>query len=153
MTTRNNPSDSNCTNLTEISYDTVIPDRLVNEIVSGNCVIFIGSGFTQPAGFLGWKSLLLKISEKAHQDEKIDKNLVETIKKLLVNHKPTAHEMDSAAQLLQDELSQFEENGDAFQYEMVKYLKACLFPKELPLSKVMERRLELLSRVRAAFAI
>ena len=93
-----------------------IPDHLVDEILAGNCVLFVGAGFSAPAGFPGWKKLLLNTADHGHEEGKISSELKELVGQLLAADWPPAHNLDQAAQLLDDQLSQ---DGEPVQEAMV----------------------------------
>lgn len=46
---------------------TLVPSHLVDQIVAGRCVAFVGAGFAAPA-VPAWKSLLRSLAEQAHLD-------------------------------------------------------------------------------------
>jgi hypothetical protein len=118
---------------------TEIPSHLLKELRAGRVVVFIGSGFTAPAGFPTWKSLLLGISDRAFAEGKVEASTVELVKDLLRAPRPAAHEYDQAAQVLDDELKT---ECHGFQEELVRHLRALLHPKAMPLPASVERRIQ-----------
>ena len=46
--------------------DVEIPDRLVDDIVAGDCVAFVGAGFTAPV-LPEWRLLLVELAEEADE--------------------------------------------------------------------------------------
>jgi hypothetical protein len=80
-----------------------IPDHLINEILVGNCVAFIGAGFSAPA-VPNWDALLSGIAA----DSKVSAKAEERVQKLLKPHDRMSSrgtfDREAAAQILQDEL-------------------------------------------------
>lgn len=76
--------------------DPQIPQRLLDEINDGNCVAFLGAGFSVPAGLPGWVQLLEAISSHP----KIDADNAAHVRALA--KKGSAHDLDQAAQVLED---------------------------------------------------
>ena len=118
-----------------------IPDSLLSEFAAGNVLIFVGAGFSIPAGFPGWKSLLLAVAELGHEEGAISTELKGIVERFLQANAPAAHELDAAAQLLDDAV---DDETTPIQFELVEMLKRCLVPRVFPLPVVMERRLEIL---------
>ena len=54
--------------------DIPIDDQLIEEILSGNCVAFVGAGFAAPA-VPNWDDLLRKISNKDKVKEETKKRV------------------------------------------------------------------------------
>ena len=75
-----------------------IPPRLVEEINDGNCVAFLGAGFSVPAGLPGWVELLRGLARV----EGVRAEVAGHVEVLL--RKGSAHDLDQAAQMLEDEL-------------------------------------------------
>ena len=116
-----------------------IPPHLVEELRQGRVVAFVGAGFTAPAGFPGWKELLLRIATLPAVGPVRD-----DVEALLKPARPVAHSLDMAAQILEDALN---DPSTPPQHELVAELRRLLVPREYPLPAVMERRLELLRRI------
>lgn len=118
-----------------------IPETLVDAIRRGNCVAFIGTGFTQPAGLPTWGKLLRLVVTEAQQEGRItDKDLLAfinlTIDKAVKGGSGEQYEL--AAQLLEDALGTEElERRVAAQLELPK--------KDLP--PQMQRRLDLIDAI------
>lgn len=109
-----------------------IPKHLLEEINCGNCVAFVGAGFSACAGFPTWKNLLIAIAEKALETRKLSRKSHDLIVELAALG--TSHGLNQAAQELEDTLG-------------VKmfgvYLSELLQPPD-PLPESMKRRLDLL---------
>lgn len=75
-----------------------IPPTLVDQILAGNCIAFVGAGFSAAARLPQWVDLLHDLA--AHPE--IPDELREHVARLSKN--PAAHRLDRAAQLLQDHL-------------------------------------------------
>ena len=80
-----------------------VPDHLVQEIERGNCVAFLGAGFSAAAGLPGWLALIGALAEFARQGETRDW-LHALLDRRPSDPKPSAAELDRAAQLLEDDL-------------------------------------------------
>ena len=79
-----------------------IPDHLINEILVGNCVAFVGAGFSAPA-VPNWDALLSDIAA----DSKVSASTEEQVKKLLEHDRLSSRgtfDREAAAQILQDDL-------------------------------------------------
>lgn len=76
--------------------DLQIPDALVNDVLAGNCVAFVGAGFTAPAEVPTWKRLLLSLAEAIGEETNAQ------IERLLRNHRLVNYQ--AAAQILRDKL-------------------------------------------------
>ena len=118
-----------------------IPPHLIEELRAGRVIAFVGAGFSAPAGFPGWKQLLLKIAQAAHDESAIPADVHALVKTLLGAQWPSAAELDQAAQLMDDSLPS---SAGQPQERLVGYMRKFLEPKQYPLPGVMERRLELL---------
>jgi hypothetical protein len=74
-----------------------MPSPLVDAVLSGNCVAFVGAGFSAAAQLPGWGGLLLKVADAlrgpAHRDH---------VRRLV--SRGSAHALDEAAQFLEDHL-------------------------------------------------
>lgn len=82
-----------------------LPPGLVEAIEAGNCIAFIGSGFSAAGGVPTWNRLLLKLGARlASEDE--TRGYVERL--LDEAHTPSAHDLDEAAQLLEDRFGEAE---------------------------------------------
>jgi hypothetical protein len=117
----------------------MVPPELMAQLKQGRVIAFIGAGFSAPAGFPGWKELILKTASAACEDGVITKEAGVDVQELL-RGTPSAQQLDQAAQLIQDALHETPGGGQA---AMVSYLRRMLTPK-LPLSTIMERRLMML---------
>eukprot|EP00747_Dinoflagellata_sp_TGD_P225160 gnl/TRDRNA2_/TRDRNA2_98521_c0_seq1.p1 gnl/TRDRNA2_/TRDRNA2_98521_c0~~gnl/TRDRNA2_/TRDRNA2_98521_c0_seq1.p1 ORF type:complete len:398 (+),score=62.80 gnl/TRDRNA2_/TRDRNA2_98521_c0_seq1:62-1195(+) len=131
-----------------------LPQHLINELRSGNVIAFVGAGFSLPAGFVGWKNLLLKIAEAAgdetHSDHMAEfptlpPQVVDAVRACLKSERPSAQEFDMAAQMIDDALHQPQNEK---QKEMVAYMRKFLVPKDLPLPEEMRERLRLLRSIK-----
>ena len=120
---------------------TAIPETLLSEFASENVAVFVGAGFTAPAGFPGWKNLLLTIADLGCKEGTVSADLKAAVQRLLKADSPGAHELDQAAQMLNDAVNL---EGTPDQTELVEMLIKCLGPRSFPLPPVMERRLQIL---------
>jgi transcriptional regulator with XRE-family HTH domain len=75
-----------------------IPPALLNEIQAGNCIAFVGAGFSAAAGLPGWGELLTLAAEQPEVSAETRAHIAER-----VTH-GSAHALDEAAQVLEDEL-------------------------------------------------
>lgn len=105
-----------------------IPGRLLKAIASGNCVAFVGAGFSGAAKFPQWGALLEQIAA----DPAIDAPAAEDRVKALVQ-RGTAHALDQAAQLLEDHL---------LRAGLVDALRARLVKPAGQVPEAMRKRLE-----------
>ena len=83
-----------------------IPPHLIEEILQGNCVAFVGAGFSAPA-VPNWDDLLSGIAA----DSKVSACTEERVKKLLEHPRLSGRgtfDREAAAQILQDELGKEE---------------------------------------------
>jgi len=79
-----------------------IPLHLIKEILQGNCVAFVGAGFSAPA-VPNWDALLSGIAA----DSKVSASTEEQVKKLLEHDRLSSRgtfDREAAAQILQDDL-------------------------------------------------
>lgn len=77
-----------------------VPGGLVDEINRGNCVAFVGAGFSAAAGLPGWGALLKGLAGT----EGVDPDLRAHVVQLADNPAASAHALDQAAQMLADQL-------------------------------------------------
>ena len=75
--------------------DVEIPDRLVDDIVAGDCVAFVGAGFTAPV-LPEWRLLLVELAEEA------DEHTAEEVRRFVKSG--TNRDLGAAAQTLRDRL-------------------------------------------------
>jgi hypothetical protein len=73
-----------------------LPEALVNDILAGNCVAFVGAGFSAPANVPTWQRLLIELATS------IDEPTVRQIQRLLKTRRLVNYE--AAAQILRDKL-------------------------------------------------
>jgi len=106
------------------------PSRLIDEIRAGNCVAFVGAGFSAPS-VRGWRPLLESLATSPSLDE-MDRHRVTR----LIGGQPTSKDLEAAAQILRDRLG-----GEAFS----NALQAAM--PEPPLGPQMEHRLSLLKGI------
>lgn len=119
-------------------FEPHIPPGLIASIRAGECVAFVGAGFSAPAGFPMWSDLLRRIASAASADGRLAAELAATVDELVSGPHPAAHALDQAAQLLEDALGV---EG------LVSYMRRFLRPKQLPLAASMQRRLKLLAQL------
>lgn len=100
------------------------PKELVEEINRGNCVAFIGAGFSAAANVPRWVELLQKIAESLEAGGDLRQHVDN------LGPEPPAHALDQAAQMLADRL----------QGRFVERLHEIV--KEYNLTEIMKRRLE-----------
>lgn len=83
----------------------VIDGRLLEAIQGGNCMAFVGAGFSAAAGYPHWKHLIVRLAEEepAGRDPEVF-DLVRTLIK--ANPGPLARDLEMAAQLLYDALGE-----------------------------------------------
>jgi CheY-like chemotaxis protein len=75
-----------------------VPAPLIRSILSGNCVAFVGAGFSAAAGLPGWKALLQLVADSAAF------SAAERDRFLRLLESGGGHALDRAAQLLEDRL-------------------------------------------------
>ena len=76
-----------------------IPSRLVNEIRAGNCVAFVGAGFSA-AAVPGWVNLLRALADTPGVSAD-DRAL---IGRLISGEPPVSKDLEAAAQILRDRI-------------------------------------------------
>ncbi|WP_164018043.1 SIR2 family protein [Pyxidicoccus trucidator] len=106
-----------------------LPAGLISAIQAGNCIAFVGAGFSIPAKLPSWSELLNDLSQ--HVGAGLRKHL-----KLLLEKKDGGASLEEAAQAIEDELGQ---------NKLAKRLKARLTTRELPLE--MAERIRLLQGI------
>lgn len=74
----------------------VVPPRLVSEILAGNCVAFVGAGFSAAASLPGWKPLLREIA----RGDDVDPAIATHVEQRIAHG--SAHALDEAAQALEE---------------------------------------------------
>lgn len=79
-----------------MKFNPQVPGQLAGAILSGDCVAFVGAGFSAAGGLPDWKSLLENILAEA-----TGINVVAEYIHGLISH-GTAHALDEAAQALED---------------------------------------------------
>ena len=75
-----------------------VPPALVEQILAGNCIAFVGAGFSAAARLPQWTDLLHDLSSRPE----IPPGLRDHVTRL--SKTPSAHHLDRAAQLVQDHL-------------------------------------------------
>jgi hypothetical protein len=75
-----------------------LPDALIRSIQDGDCVAFLGAGFTAAAQLPGWKPLLTRIAAGPEVPEAVRSHVAERVAR------GSAHALDEAAQALDDAL-------------------------------------------------
>ena len=81
----------------------VIDHRLLAAIEGGNCVAFVGAGFSAAAGYPHWKQLIVRLAEEGSAGQHPEVfDLVCT----LIKSDPAARDLEMAAQLLYDALGE-----------------------------------------------
>lgn len=87
---------------------TKIPTPLVEAIQSGRCIAFVGAGFSRPGNILLWSELLRKLT---YQHVSVDSDAYKYLVKVLgpqdSSNVLAAHELDLAAQVLEDKVKNF----------------------------------------------
>lgn len=76
-----------------------IPQALIDEINAGNCVAFVGAGFSAAGELLQWKPLLSEIAKLRQVSGGVREHVEQRVKE------GTAHALDEAAQVLEDFLT------------------------------------------------
>ena len=113
-----------------------IPPALISSIKAGNCIAFVGAGFSAPA-LPAWDELIRKIS----CDPSVSDRTRKTVNSLLDSSPNTATELfdkEAAAQILEDELSAG---------ELASILSKILKPSESPGDKIVSERKKLLEKI------
>jgi len=72
------------------------PQSLIDEILSGNCIAFVGAGFSAAANLPQWGPLLLEMASSGNADPSVAAHIEERVAC------GTAHALDEAAQALED---------------------------------------------------
>src|SRR5690606_5512914 len=73
----------------------------VDEVKAGNCVAFVGAGFSAAAGKPGWKRLLAHVAAAGKPGRSPALRMIDD---LLAQPTASSRQLEMAAQLLQDEL-------------------------------------------------
>ncbi|MBW2731523.1 MAG: SIR2 family protein [Deltaproteobacteria bacterium] len=73
-----------------------VPDALVSDVLAGNCVAFVGAGFTAPAEVPTWQELLLALAKSIGDETSAQ------IERLLSNQRLVNYQ--AAAQIMRDKL-------------------------------------------------
>lgn len=107
-----------------------VPSQLRDAILAGDCVAFVGAGFSAAAGLPRWKDLLSGIAERARFAPDDQARFAELLTR------GGGHALDQAAQLLEDHLRR--EDLVRFVIERMAAPNAC---------EAMERRLWYLRRI------
>lgn len=77
-----------------------VPQHLVDEICAGNCVAFVGAGFSVTAGLPGWATLLEQLVDRAVEGGRwIREDEAQSLKELVAKEK-----YDQCAQTLEDKM-------------------------------------------------
>jgi len=112
-----------------------VPEHLRTSIKEGNCVAFVGAGFSGAARLPGWGALLTAILERGKNEELLTSQIVKDIEKLI--EQATASSFDRAAQIMEDKC------GGRMVAEVVKDMLAP--PGDIPES--MKERLRLIHSI------
>ena len=80
-----------------------VPEGLVREINRGNCIAFVGAGFSAAAELPGWIMLLRRMASSPDVDPE-HCTAVSELTEATGGKKPSAHALDQAAQMLADHL-------------------------------------------------
>jgi hypothetical protein len=117
-----------------------IPPALIQAIKSGNCVAFVGAGFSAPAQLPGWSDLLKRIVAKSVtigllQDQEKIKFFNETIDEASVTKNSDL--FDLVGQLLEDDI------GTKLMENFVE--EELTLPSVIP--KAMQKRLDMLNSI------
>jgi len=78
-----------------------VPKALVEEVKAGNCVAFVGAGFSAAAGMPGWKHLLSRMADVGRPGRSASLRMIDD---LLAQPTASSRQLEMAAQILQDEL-------------------------------------------------
>ena len=108
---------------------------MIDEIKSGNCIAFVGAGFSAPA-LPTWDYLIRTISEHSSVSDQTRR----TVNGLLDSRANSATELfdkEAAAQMLEDELSG----------ELASILREVLKPSKSPGDTTVRNRIELLAKI------
>lgn len=112
-----------------------VPEHLRTAIKEGNCVAFVGAGFSGAARLPGWGALLKAILERGKAEENITDQIAKDIEKLI--EQATASSFDRAAQIMEDKC------GGRMVAEVVKETLAP--PGDIP--EAMKERLRLIHSI------
>ena len=82
----------------ETTTSSIVPDGLINDMRAGNVVVFLGAGFTLPAGLPTWIGLLKQLKNKATT---LRPPVSEELDRLIT--RGSSECLDQAAQILEDE--------------------------------------------------
>lgn len=77
-----------------------VPAELISAVNSGNCIAFVGAGFSAAAGLPPWRSLLARLAEQPG----LDPGVRAYVRDVISSESASAHDFDRAAQLLADGL-------------------------------------------------
>jgi CheY-like chemotaxis protein len=99
-----------------------VPPALFQEINRGNCVAFVGAGFSAAAGLPGWRALLRSLA----QTEGVEAETRAHVLQLLDDPGATAHALDQAAQMMADELE-----GERFVARLREILRCASMPERM----------------------
>lgn len=105
-----------------------VPEHLANAIKEGNCIAFVGAGFSAAARLPGWAKLLEAILEEGIQQEKISPKLKPEIESMIAEGSSSS--FDRAAQIMEDKMG-------TEMFSMVVFEKLKL--PEKPPSAMLER--------------
>lgn len=75
-----------------------VPDELLAEIRAGNCIAFVGAGFSAAAGTPGWAELLQQIAKRSSVPKEVAVHVEDRIAR------GSSSSLDEAAQVLEDQL-------------------------------------------------
>lgn len=79
-----------------------VPPQLVQAIHEGNCIAFVGAGFSAAAQLPGWSGLLTAILETGAQEKSVSPGLQSEIEAMI--GEGTSSSLDRAAQILEDNM-------------------------------------------------
>lgn len=119
----------------ERAWKLQVPEHLRTAIKEGNCVAFVGAGFSGAARLPGWGALLTAILERGKAEEKLGDKIAKDIEKLI--EQATASSFDRAAQIMEDKC------GGLMVAEVVKEMLAP--PGDIP--EAMKERLKLIHSI------
>jgi hypothetical protein len=81
-----------------------VPAHLIDEINAGNCVAFVGAGFSAAAKLPDWRSLLEQLVQAGVEDRTVDEKKAADLRSLIAEG--TSNALDRCAQLLEDSMGQ-----------------------------------------------
>ena len=99
------------------------PAELVKAILSGNCIAFVGAGFSRPGGVRLWSELILELAHDELRPGRAARRFIDT---LLKGRSPSAHELDQAAQVLEDALG-----TEPFRRHLVEHVRAARWNRQM----------------------